>query len=204
MQHYAIFLRGFNFDIKYRRSEQNGNADCLSRLPLSTKDEFYDVVDVYFIEALETLSIDVFDMRKYVKEDTIIQKIISALVRGEVLNARDTWNIDPSEFAVENNLLVRGPRIVVPKKLRERVLVELHAGHFGIVKMKGLARSYCWWPGIDRDIESLASSCESCLLSRNNPPKVAKHAWEPATAPFERIHIDFAGPYLGFIFFFGN
>ncbi|XP_071635762.1 retrovirus-related Pol polyprotein from transposon 17.6 isoform X1 [Temnothorax longispinosus] len=34
MQHYALFLRGFNYSIKYRKSEAHANADCLSRLPI--------------------------------------------------------------------------------------------------------------------------------------------------------------------------
>ena len=28
--------------------------------------------------------------------------------------------------------------------------------------MKALARSYLWWIGLDKDIESLGKSCESC------------------------------------------
>lgn len=34
MQHYAIFLQGFNYKIKYKRSEENANADAFSRLPI--------------------------------------------------------------------------------------------------------------------------------------------------------------------------
>lgn len=138
VQHYAIFLRGFSYDIKYKRSEHNGNADCLSRLPVGEKDELYDVIDIFFIEKLEVLSIDVFDIRKFVKEDSAIQHVISALVKGKAFSSKDTWNVDPSEFAVENNLLVRNHRMVIPKELRTNVLRELHVGHFGVVKMKGL------------------------------------------------------------------
>lgn len=33
MQHYALFLQGFNYEIKYRNTKEHLNADCLSRLP---------------------------------------------------------------------------------------------------------------------------------------------------------------------------
>lgn len=54
MQHYAIFLRGFNFEIRYKRSEQNSNADCFSRLPLEEFNNHYDVVDLYYIDACQS------------------------------------------------------------------------------------------------------------------------------------------------------
>lgn len=105
------------------------------------------------------------------------------------------FNIDIKEFSVQQNILLRGHRVVLPKTLRNRVLQELHLGHFGIVKTKALARSYCWWPNIDRDIENLIKNCNACQQVRNNPKKVENHIWEPASAPFERVHFDFAGPF---------
>lgn len=36
-----------------------------------------------------------------------------------------------------------------------------------------------------------------CQNQRNNPIKVEGHIWEPPAAPFDRVHIDFAGPFLG-------
>ena len=38
-------------------------------------------------------------------------------------------------------------------------------------------------------------------MCKNNPVKVEKHIWEPSTSPFERIHVDFAGPFFGKWFF---
>ena len=28
---------------------------------------------------------------------------------------------------------------------------DLHEGHMGITRMKSVARSFCWWPGLDKD-----------------------------------------------------
>ena len=38
----------------------------------------------------------------------------------------------------------------------------LYDGHLGVMKMKAVARSYVWWPGIGQEIEDLAKSCSGC------------------------------------------
>ena len=63
-----------------------------------------------------------------------------------------------------------GIRVVVPQKLRQRVLEELRTSHMGMNKMKGVARSFWWWPLIDKEIEQLAKSCDACLSVRHSPP----------------------------------
>ena len=71
----------------------------------------------------------------------------------------------------------------------------LHEGHPGNNRMKGLARSVVWWPGIDHDIKEKVKACEACQLTRHNPPS---DPWEYPNAPWERLHADFAGPFIHF------
>ena len=66
--------------------------------------------------------------------------------------------------------------------------------------MKGLARSYFWWPGLDSQIESTCRSCEGCALTQNNPPAAPVHRWEFPEKPWYRVHIDFAGPFMNSMF----
>jgi len=49
-------------------------------------------------------------------------------------------------------------RVIIPPKLRTQVLQELHLGNTGVVKMKAIARSYIWWPEIDKGIEMTAEA----------------------------------------------
>ena len=39
---------------------------------------------------------------------------------------------------------------------------ELHRDHPGASRMKAVARSYFWYPGLDKDSEDCARSCNSC------------------------------------------
>lgn len=44
-------------------------------------------------------------------------------------------------------------------------------------------------------------SCRACRLQQNEPEKVPLHHWEDPTEPWQRIHIDFAGPIYGYFIF---
>ena len=90
--------------------------------------------------------------------------------------------------------------MIVPNKLRAQILEELHEGHLGIVKMKSLSRGFAWWPGIDHDIEELAKECSGCQKTQRNPAKAPLHAWEWPAKPWQRIHVDYAGPFMGQMF----
>ena len=68
--------------------------------------------------------------------------------------------------------------MVIPPKLRNCVLQELHSSHLGMVKMKTLARSYVWWPGLDKEIEKLTKSCSGCVTYKKSPPEAPIHPWE--------------------------
>ena len=67
--------------------------------------------------------------------------------------------------------------------------------------MKAVARSHMWWPGMDADIESLAKSCVSCKAVKSAPSEAPLHPWLWPAELWKRIHVDFAGPFQGKMFF---
>ncbi|XP_053229066.1 uncharacterized protein K02A2.6-like, partial [Podarcis raffonei] len=105
------------------------------------------------------------------------------------------------ELSAHKGCLLWGSRVVVPQPLRKRVLTALHETHPGVVRMKALARSYVWWPGIDGEIEAWVKHCQACQESRPDPPRAPVQSRESARAPWSRLHVDFAGPFQGKTFF---
>ena len=99
-----------------------------------------------------------------------------------------------NEFGVKLGCLLWGSRVVIPLKLREKVLSQLHNCHPGVSQMKALS-SFVWWPNIDRDIENTVKNCRNCQMNKNNPIKAPIHPWEWTNKPCVRLHLDYAGPY---------
>ena len=93
-----------------------------------------------------------------------------------------------------------GARVVIPPQGRKLVLEELHETHTGVSKMKALARSYVWWPGMDAEIEEVVRNCSSCQITGPSPPVAQLHPWEWLSQPWSRLHIDFAGPFMGHMY----
>ncbi|XP_033098255.1 uncharacterized protein K02A2.6-like [Anneissia japonica] len=71
----------------------------------------------------------------------------------------------------------------------------------GVVKIKSLARSFVWWPGIDHELEEVTKRCTGCQANRNMPIAAPVHPWEWPQGPWKRVHADFAGPFEGKMFF---
>ncbi len=104
------------------------------------------------------------------------------------------------EFSVVDGCVLWGARVVIPPQGQHLVLQQLHDTHLGINRMKSLAHSYVWWPGIDTDITTAVQQCEVCQVNRPSPTKAPLHPWEWPSRPWSGIHIDHAGPFQGKLF----
>lgn len=105
-----------------------------------------------------------------------------------------------AELTLSQGCLLWGSRVVVPPALRPQLLKELHVGHPGVVRMKAMARSYIWWRGMDAQVEEQAKRCSTCQRNQKSPALSPLHTWPWPGAPWQRVHVDFAGPFEGQMF----
>ena len=82
------------------------------------------------------------------------------------------------ELSVEQDCVLWGLRVVIPRALQDRILEDLHADHPGVCRMKSLARSYLWWPSLDKAIESVVQNCTACQLTRKQPATAPLIPWK--------------------------
>ena len=210
LQRWAWILSAYTYEIEFRPTGEHCNADGLSRLPLSgipPEDNFTDI-RVFNISQMEALPVTTNNLRAATGSDPVLSKVIRYL--------RGYWPQDHNipqylrpffnrrnELTVEEGCLLWGIRVVIPKRLRIKLLQELHRDHPGVSRMKSVARSYMWWPGLDKEVEQLAKSCQSCQAVKRAPSVVPLQPWIWPSKPWQRVHLDFAGPFQGSMFLVG-
>ncbi|XP_045448702.1 uncharacterized protein K02A2.6-like [Melitaea cinxia] len=206
LQRWALLLSAYDFTIEYINTNNNG-ADALSRLmqgykALNAKDVCeYEPEQTYLHFASEALLLNFETIRKETRKDPILSRIMSYVRDGwpkdiEIKEFKPYFN-RRTELYYELGCLMWGHRLVVPKTCRNKILLELHDSHMGIVKTKAIARSYVWWPGIDEEIEACCRECAVCADVGDAPPRHAPQPWPWPVRPWTRLHIDFLGPIVG-------
>ncbi|XP_064081553.1 uncharacterized protein K02A2.6-like [Macrobrachium nipponense] len=211
IQRWAIQLAAYDYDIELCRSSDNGNADALSRLPLPDCDS--DASDKLVNWTQEATAFNMHPVNSLpVTAKSVVKESLHDVVLARALYyTRNGWpdsediaqeELKPfhsrqREFSIEEGCLLWGARVVIPSRYRIQILEELHGGHPGIVRMKGLARLHVWWPNIDQDIENTAQGCSACQATQPMPTRAEGNPWIWPSGPWKRVHVDFAGPFLG-------
>ena len=194
-------LGGYDYTISFKPGELNANADMLSRLPSSpppTQIPTSPEIAYLLEEVLDASPITSAHIKRWTAKDPTLAKVQEALVTGR----REELAVKPfhhcwSELSVEQGCVLRGSRGVIPAEGRKAVMYVLHEGHPGGTRMKALARSFVWWPGMNDDLESYVKECNQCQRTRHSPPQAPLHPWNFPASLWERLHADFAGQFLG-------
>ena len=203
LQRWSIQLAAYTYDIEYRASHNHGNADALSRLPRKTIEE----ADNWSIEGdqvnrvqIERTPITAARIREATRGDPVLSRVLHYILHG--WPAEDNtpeelrfYRAKREEFTVEDGCLLRGTRVVIPSRYRQEVLSELHLNHPGMVRMKSLVRLHVWWPNLDSSIEQTVRNCFNCQANRCRAPLKVSNPWIWPTRSWQRLHVDFAGPF---------
>ena len=204
LQRWALQLAAYSYEIEFKSTRDHGNADALSRLPLSdTGCQGPNLSSEFNIHQIMALPVACTDVERASRQDSTISKVLQYTQRGWPQIIPEPFKPFYSrrdELSTEAGCLLWGTRVIIPSKLRETVLSELHQGHPGVSAMKSIARSYLWWPNLDKDLETTARSCLSCQAVKQSPAAAPLHPWVWPSRPWQRVHVDFAGPFMGKMF----
>lgn len=204
VQRWAVMLQAYQYKIEYKPGKCHQNADALSRLPMPGNGEPDDNDDqVLMMELMDDLPVSAEQIKKWTKHDIILSQVHEYILKGwpSIVEPQFLPYFHRKDaLSVKDGCVTWGARIIIPTPGRAALLTQLHQTHSGMTRMKGLARSYMWWPGMDQDVERVVQNCEVCQSCKKAPAQAPLHPWEWPGSPWERLHVDYAGPFLGKMF----
>ena len=151
------------------------------------------------MERLDESIITSKQIKSWTEKDPVLSRIHHFILHGWP-NTNTNSNLKPyfshrDELSVVDGCILWGSRVVVPPRGHDTVMTQLHDTHPGVSRMKRLARSYVWWPGMDSEIESKVCSCSTCQSHHPAPAKAPLHPWEWPFRPWAQVHVNHAGPF---------
>lgn len=193
VQRWAVTLSGYDYIFKYKEGKGMRHADALSRLPLSTEKSGESVK---YFSIVKELPLSFRDIATETRKDPTLS-VVNEYIQNGWPNSHVTDEVLPyfklKEYLnLDQNYVMFSNRIVIPKKLRTRVLSLIHDQHPGVVKMKMLPRQYVYWNNINKDIEKVVKECECCQLNRGSVPQAPLTFWTWRTRKWQRLHLDTA------------
>ena len=138
-------------------------ADHLSRASLANNKEMTDSFQVF---ALEVETVTPFDsikvaperlsqLQKCTAQDVVLETLTTTVLTGWPekrdecpVQIRDYWNYR-EEISLDNGLLFKSQRVIVPKAMRSEILSRIHSSHQGIVSCLRKAKGIVVWPGMN-------------------------------------------------------
>ena len=196
-------IMGYVYTATWRKGKEHAIPDALSRAPVdqpTPEDIALGAETGAYVRGVVTQRTGdrvLEGLRVSSREDPVYTKLLQCVTQG-FPKCRD--QLDPSLWQYwkerdnlyhDGELVLIGPRVVVPTARRREVLARLHDAHCGVEATKRRARQTVWWPGINSDITNTVQACEPCQVLQPSQQQEPLMLEEAPSLPFESVSADF-------------
>ncbi|XP_028419155.1 uncharacterized protein K02A2.6-like [Dendronephthya gigantea] len=196
LQGMMMRLQKYDFEVRYQQGTSMYIADMLSRafLPTTEHPSGVEFECVNMASFLPISSEKMRDIQAATDEDESLQLLKKTIMEGwpqekKYLAAQILPYFSMrDELTVQDGLLFKGQRVIIPSRLRRDMKKKIHASHLGTESC--LRRASVYWPGMSAEIKELVASCEVCRTYETAQQKETLMPNEIQSRPWEQVGVD--------------
>ena len=201
LQRMRIRLQSYDFKVRYTPGKDIPVADALSRH--FSDEEYVDdmeaELDAHVHMVLDNIpmsDVRLEEVRRECAKDEQLCVLADYIMYGwperkmqANSQVHEYWNFR-DELSMAEGYFFKGEKLIIPRKLRNDMLMRLHIGHMGIEKTTSPARDIMFWPGMTRDIYDMTVMCDICQERQSANPKEPLKSHEIPQSPWEVVGTD--------------
>jgi hypothetical protein len=130
------------------------------------------------------------------KEDQSLQKLMKIIKdgwpnarKGLPREVRPYYNFR-DELVVQDELVMKGDRVVVPAQQQQQMIESLHSSHFGIESCLRRARECLYWPNMNSQVQQYIEKCSVCMSMADKQQKETMISHEIPNQPWSKVGTD--------------
>ena len=202
LQCMLLHIKRYDLEITYKKGKEIYPADGLSRAypkesePHSTPpSEFCHSIEE--IDLTEHLAIS-RERLQSIQEATAIDpglKVLMQVVqqgwphsKSQVPVEAQPYFTSHDELSVQDGLVFKGQRIIIPAALRQETIRKLHSSHVGVEACLRRAREVLYWPLMSAEIKDYVSCCSVCNMVRPAQSQESLKSHDVPNRPWSKVH----------------
>lgn len=198
LQGMMLRLQNYDYEVQYEHGENLHLAGTLSRAYLLTTAhptgaEFEHINTTAFLPVSTSRLQEIQQATESDKALRILKNII--LCGWPEHRSQVPSQITPhfsmrDELIIQDGVIFRGQRIVVPVSLRRDMKQKLHASHLSAESCLRQAHKTIFWPSMNTEVKELIASCETCRKYETSNQKESLMPHEVPSRQWEQIGVD--------------
>ena len=201
LQGMMMRIQKYNIEVVYRRGQDMHIADTLSRayLPAEANERRTGQSDFEQINMAELLPITderLKEIRQATACDESLQTLKTVILEGWPESKQETpsqaaqYFTMRDELSVQDGLIFKGQRVIIPFTLRPMIKQRIHSSHMGTESCLRRARECVYWHGMSADIKQLVEACETCRKFDRAQQNESLRPHEVPSRPWQAVGVD--------------
>ena len=199
LQAMIMRLQRYDLIISYVSGKLLYLADTLSRAfspDGNTVSAQSNLERVCMIQSLPMTEHRILEIKKATESDDEMKLLKSIIINGW---PGDKLQLPPEvlpyfsirdELSVQDGIIFRGERAVIPAELRNVLKEKIHSSHLGIEGCLRRAREAIYWPNMNADMKDYISKCSVCRSTSDCQQKETMMPHDIPDRPWAKVGVD--------------